>query len=100
MFGTIGRARVKSGHTSQLNALLQEWKDTVRPKVPGTFLEVSGHRAGAPDEMVFLALAQDEATYRRLADMPEQDAWFRKMVEHLEAEPTWEDVEMQIIVPE
>lgn len=100
MLGTIGHARVKSGHTDQLNVLFQEWKDTIRPKVPGAFLEVSGHRAGAPDEMVFLALAQDEATYRALADMPEQDAFFRKMVEHLEAEPTWEDVEMEITVPE
>ena len=46
--------------------------------------------------MVFLALAQDEATYRALAAMPEQDAWYRRMLEHIEGEPSWDDVEMQI----
>jgi len=44
---------------------------------------------------VFVALAQDQATYRRLADMPEQDAWYRQLLEHIEQEPTWEDVELE-----
>lgn len=99
MFGTIGRARVKSGHAGDLQSMLSEWKTTVRPKVPGAFLELSGHRADDPDHIVFVALARDEQTYRDLADLPEQDAFYRRMVEHLEAEPTWEDVEMDVIVP-
>lgn len=100
MFGTIGHARVKSGHNDQLNDLIQGRKCTVRSKVAGTFLEIAGYRAGEPDEIVFLALAQDKATYRRLAEMPEQDAFFRQMVDHLETGPTWEDVETDIVVPE
>jgi hypothetical protein len=99
MFGTIGHARVKPGHEAQLDGMLQEWKDTIRPSVPGPFLELSGHRAGNASDIVFLALAKDEATYRSLADMPDQDAFYRRMVEHLDAEPTWEDVEMDVIVP-
>ena len=56
--------------------------------------------AGDGRAIVFVALAQDEATYRNLANLPEQDAFYRRMLEHLEAEPTWEDVEMEIIVPQ
>ncbi len=97
MFGTIARARVKPGQEGQLRALTDEWRRTVRPKVPGRFLELVGHAAGRPDEAVFVALAQDEATYRALAARPEQDAWYRRLVEHLEAEPTWEDVSWEAV---
>jgi hypothetical protein len=29
--------------------------------------------------------------------MPEQDAWYRRMTEHLEGDVRWEDVEMERI---
>lgn len=95
MFGTIGHVRVKDGHEDQLRGLMDEWKTTIRPKIPGSFLNLFGGPSDRPGERVFVALAQDEATYRSLADMPEQDAWFRRMMEHTEGEPTWEDVEME-----
>ena len=100
MFGTIGHARAKSGHDGELRAMLEEWKTSIRPKVPGTFIELSGHRESDPESIVFVALAQDEQAYRNLADLPEQDAFYRRMLEHLEAEPTWEDVEMDVVVPQ
>src|SRR5687767_14834363 len=96
MFGTIGHARPRPGHEPQVQAPMEEWKQTIRPKIPGSFTSLSGRQAGGSGEMVFLALAQDEPTYRALAAMPEQDAWYRRLVEHLEGEPRWEDVEMQI----
>ena len=82
MFGTIGHARLKSGRQSQLEALTQEWQQTIRPKIPGEVVQLVGHRDGQPDEMVFVALVQDKATYQQMAAMPEQDAWFRRMAEH------------------
>ena len=96
MFGTIGHVRIKSGHEPQLRALMDDWESSIRPLVPGDMLQLYGHRAGEPDQIVFVALAQDEATYRALAAMPEQDAWFRKLIEHTEGEPAWEDVEMTV----
>ena len=45
--------------------------------------------------MVFVALAQDEATYRRLAAMPEQHQFYLRFNEVFTGEPTWEDVEME-----
>jgi hypothetical protein len=94
MFGTIGHARPKPGHEAEISALLEEWQRTIRPLIPGEMLSLSGTPKDRPGEMVFIALVQDEQTYRNLANLPEQDAWFRKLVTHLEGEPTWEDVEL------
>ena len=98
MFGTIGHVRPKPGPEEQLELLMHEWRREIRPKVPGSVLSLVGRPKDRPDEMVFVALMQDEATYRNLAATPEQDAWFRRLVEHTEGEPTWEDVEMTIEV--
>ncbi len=98
MFGTIGHARPKPGHEDQLAALLEEWRREIRPTIPGGFLSLNGHAAGQPNEQIFVGLAQDEAAYRALAESPIQDAWFRKLMEHMEGEPRWEDVELEIVV--
>lgn len=97
MFGTIGHARLKAGSQSQVDALLKEWLETIRPKIPGDFVQLVGHADGRPEELVFVALAQDKATYQNLAAMPEQDAWFRRLAEHVEGEVRWEDVAMEMI---
>lgn len=95
MFGTIGHATVKPGQKAQLEALMEDWKRKIRPTIPGSVCEVIGHRAGQPDQIVFLVLMQDEATYRNLADKPEQHQFYLRLTETLTSEPTWEDVEME-----
>jgi hypothetical protein len=95
MFGTIGHVRIKDGHESALTDLMDEWRVSIRPRVPGTFLNLFGRSVDRPGEAVFVALAEDEPTYRTLADMPEQDAWYRRLLDHIEAEPDWEDVELE-----
>jgi len=92
MFGTIGRVRLKPGHERQLRDLMQEWTRTMRPTVPGLVVQLGGHPVDRAGELVTVVLTQDEATYRALAASPEQDRWYRRLVEHLVAEPTWEDV--------
>jgi hypothetical protein len=95
MFGTIARATLRPGKKEKLDELMADWKRDVRPKVPGAFVELIGHAAGQPDQIVFVALAQDEATYRNLANMPEQHQFYLRFDEVFEAMPTWEDVEME-----
>ena len=95
MFGTIGHARIKPGRQSQLEALTTEWLETIRPLVPGEFVQLVGHADGQPEELVFVALAQDKATYQSLSELPAQDAWFRRMAELLEGDVRWEDVAME-----
>ena len=70
MFGTIGHARHKAGRQSQLEALMQEWLETIRPQIPGEFVQLVGHADGQPEEVVFVALAQDKATYRAWPSSP------------------------------
>lgn len=94
MFGTIARATLKPGQEGRLEAMFEEWTRDIRPKIPGAFVELTGHHAGKPDEIVFIALAQDETTYRRLAEMPEQQQFYLRFNEVFTGEPTWEDVEM------
>jgi hypothetical protein len=77
-----------------LDALVEEWQRTIRPQIPGPFVESGGHRDGEPNEMVFVALAQDKATDQRLAELPAQDAWYRRLVKRLEDNVQWEDVEL------
>ena len=97
MFGTIGHARLKSGSRAQLDAMMQEWLETIRPQIPGEFVQLVGHADGRPEELVFVALAQDKATYQALAALPEQDAWFRRFTEQVEGEVRWEDVAMELL---
>src|SRR3954451_16542591 len=94
MFGTIGHGKMKPGNEAKMQELMDDWKANIRPKIPGGFLNTAGFKAGSTSDMVFVALAQDEATYRGLANLPEQDAWFQKMSEMVDGDITWEDVQM------
>ncbi len=98
MFGTIGRFRVKPGHEERVRALDEEWGRTIRPTVPGLVVSLWGRAADRPGEMVAVVLMADEATYRALADMPEQHAFYLRFNEVFEAEPSWEDVELNISI--
>lgn len=98
MFGTIAHARLRPGQQDRLAELMAEWKTTIRPKIPGAFLELTGHVAGQPDAVVFVALARDEPTYRALANMPEQHEFYLRFNEVFEGEPQWEDVALDVTI--
>lgn len=94
MFGTIAHATLKPGAGEKLDGMMEDWKRDIRPKIPGAFVELMGHVAGKPDQVVFVALAQDEATYRKLAEMPEQHQFYLRFADVFTGPPAWEDVEM------
>jgi hypothetical protein len=96
MFGTIGHAQVKPGHDGEITALLNGWKKDIRPKISGHVLELVGHSASDPNQIVFVALMQDESTYRDLAEMPEQDVFYRALLSHIDGDITWDDVNLEI----
>ena len=93
MFGTIGHFHPKPGSESKFKSLMDEWDRTMRPQIPGKVLQLSGRPKDRPGEVVFIALFQDEATYRDLANKPEQNTWYERMMEMVDGEITWEDVE-------
>ena len=96
MFGTIGHARLKSGSESAMEVLQDDWLRTIRPTIPGRVVQLVGTPKDRPGETVFIALMQDEATYRALASDPKQDGWYRRFSELVEGEVTWEDVELEL----
>ena len=95
MFGTIAHATVKTGQQAKVDSLMEEWRREIRPKIPGPVVELVGHRAGQPDQTVVVVLTQDEATYRKMAELPEQHQLYLRLQELLIGEPSWDDVEME-----
>ena len=97
MFGTIGRARPKDGKADEFNRSGEDWARDIRPKVPGRVLTFAGKSVNRPDEIIFIALMQDEATYRNLAEMPEQHTYFERISALVDGDITWDDIEVDVI---
>ncbi len=94
MYGTVANLRLKSGSGPALVALMEEWGRERKPHVRGA---VAGYVLQPDDrssEAILVAVFEDRATYRANADDPEQDRWYRRVREHLEADPTWTDGEI------
>jgi quinol monooxygenase YgiN len=91
MYGTIMRARMKPGSRDELKQRLQEW---VGRDVPEGFhcSEVAVEDKD-PDRIVMIVHFHDRESYLRNAERPETDSEYRQMLEHLEGEPEWIDVE-------
>ena len=90
-YGTIFRMRVKPGAEQQVVRLLDEWQRERQPKVPGAvggYLFKPDKRSG---ELIGVAVFRDQQAYRANGSDPEQDAWYRRLREQLEADPEWED---------
>jgi hypothetical protein len=98
MFGTISHVKVKPGTEAARKALDEEWNKTMRPGIPGSVLFFRGSPDGKPDTEVSIFLCQDRKTYFALADDPAQDAFFKRVMEHYEGEPTWEDIEVEVVI--
>lgn len=93
MYGTIFRMKVKPGQEQKVIEVMKEWDRVRKPKVKGAiagFLLKPDKKSG---EFIGVAVFKDRAAYRANADDPEQDKWYRKLRELLQADPAWEDGE-------
>ena len=93
MYGTVANIRVKSGHQDDLIKLMQEWNDERRPKIPGAQTGYVVQLDSDPQDLIMIGIFDDKDTYVKNADDPDQDRWFRRIMEHLESEPAWHDGE-------
>ena len=94
MYGTVARIRPKPGQEKALLAQMEEWKRTRQPKVKGAVASYVYKPDNKPGELIMVAVFQDKKTYRANAEDPEQDKWYRKFRELLQADPVWEDGEV------
>jgi len=92
MYGTIWRARPKSGREQEAVQLMEEWGRERGPKVQG----VVGSLLYKLDNggLMGVAVFDSKENYRKNAEDPAQDAWYRRWRETLESDPEWNDGEI------
>lgn len=93
MYGTIFRMRVKPGQEEGVVKLFQEWDRERKPQVEGALGGYVMRPDNRPGELIGVAMFRDKASYLANADDPDQDRWFQRIRELLEADPEWEDGE-------
>ncbi|MBM3933035.1 MAG: hypothetical protein FJ319_01820 [SAR202 cluster bacterium] len=94
MYGTIFKMKVKKGHEQQVMDITKQWDEQRTPKAKGVIGEyVMKPDSGPANEYIVVVIFSDQAAYRALAADPEQDRWYRKLREHLETDPEWQDGE-------
>ena len=92
MYGTIYQLRPKPGKEADVIRLMDEWHRERRPKVKGSLagylykLDKGG--------MMGVAVFESKETYAANAGDPEQDRWYRRLRDLLEADPEWNDGEI------
>ena len=94
MFGTIFRMRPKQGQQQAVINLFEEFQRERGPKVPGALAGYVLRPVNAPDQLIGIAVFQDEKTYDANADDPAQAQWYERLKALLEADPEWEDGEI------
>ena len=90
MYGTLGRMTPKAGRRNELVAMMSS---------PPAGAAATGYRGGYVlkaddgDDVVLAVMYDDKDSYVAMVHDPQTDANFGKIMELLEAEPTWTDGE-------
>jgi hypothetical protein len=91
MYGTVARYRIKPGMKEHLLALEAEFREA---KVPGLVVEFIYSMDDDPLVCYEAVVFESKEAYRALADSPDQDVRYRKLLEYLEGPPEWHDGEV------
>jgi heme-degrading monooxygenase HmoA len=98
MYGTISRFQIKPGHEGAVEDMLQGWLRDHAPGAEGFITDYLLTPATPAGERLVLTIFDSEASYRKNAAAPEQDAWYRQFRTLLEADPEWHDGEIADLV--
>lgn len=93
MYGTVARMKVIAGHEDEVRRVSDEWANA-RGSSHGEVAEYLYKLDNSPNEYILVAVFTDRDSYVRNAGDPETDRWYRKLREHLEADPEWNDGEI------
>jgi len=91
MFGTVGRAPIKPENQEKLVEVLRE--QSYREQVPGFVKSYLMFPKNRPEEVLLVAMFEDEASYRRNADDPAQHERYLQYRALMEDDPEWSDGE-------
>jgi antibiotic biosynthesis monooxygenase (ABM) superfamily enzyme len=88
MYGTVARYRLKPGMEEQLLAFEREIQEA---KLPGLITEFTFRMDEDSSAYYQAVVFESQAAYRAVAESPEQDARYRKLLALLEEAPEWHD---------
>lgn len=94
MYGTVFKFRVKAGREADLLSVWDEWDRDMKPKVSGAKGGYLYKLDNEPNTFIGAAVFESKDAYVANANNPEQDKWFQRLREHLEADPEWNDGEI------
>jgi hypothetical protein len=87
----------KPGKAGAVEEHMRRWQRERRPKVAGVVAGYLLMSRAHPGDLVGVAVFDSEENYRKNADDPEQDRWYRELRALLEADPEWNDGELLAI---
>ena len=85
--------KVKGGQEQRVIDIFKEWERERKPKVKGAIAGLLLKPDKRPGELIGAGVFEDKASFMANASDPEQDRWYRRLRELLEADPEWEDGE-------
>lgn len=94
MYGTVAHIRPKVGQEQAVITVMNDWQRERKPKAKGAIAGYLYQTENGSRDLIMVAVFQDKASYRANAEDPDQDRWYHKMRDLLEADPTWEDGEI------
>ncbi|HEX6799042.1 MAG TPA: antibiotic biosynthesis monooxygenase [Ktedonobacterales bacterium] len=95
MFVTVYTFHARQGGEDAVIALFDEWQRERRQAARGFVSGELLRDARDPANFIALASFESEHALRALAETPEQDAWYRKLVALTEHEPIFTDCEVE-----
>jgi heme-degrading monooxygenase HmoA len=87
MYGTVAHLKTKPG-------ALESFKRMEMRHPKGFVASYVYQLDSDPNELIMVAIFEDEASYRANAESPEQDQEYREFRSHLLADPEWHDGEV------
>jgi hypothetical protein len=88
MYGTVARYRLKPGMEDRLLAFEREIQAA---RLPGLVAEFTFRMDDDPNVYIEAVVFASREAYRAVAESPEQDARYRKLLALLEGPPEWHD---------
>jgi hypothetical protein len=98
MFGTIYRMRPKPDQTGRIADHFRRWERERRPVVDGMVSGFLFRPKADSRDLIGVAVFDSEASFRRNADDPDQDRWYRSLREMLDADPEWNDGDVLVAI--
>ena len=91
MFVTVSIYRAKAGEEDAVIALHEDWQRHQQARTQGYLSGELLRNVKAPRKFIAIMRFESQKSARALANDREQDAWYRRLRSHLEADPEWDD---------